>query len=184
MKAVMYYSSPGERLMAFTTNGRNDNITYTTQPNRVCRLLDGHKRMSTSTLLTKTNDWGLHCPFCCGAEREAAHLGNGWENRNNLPCYTLQNSVISFSSFSSIEEAEDVFCKSATLRLLDAELWTQCGSKLVEDDPLTLAAAWLLFLAAGTSWLCFPSYVVMTAFGSWDDLSICFFTSHPWYVHL
>jgi hypothetical protein len=71
-----------------------------------------------------------------------------------------------------------VFCKSAILRLLDAELWTLCGT-LVEHDPLALAAAWLLFLAAGTSWLCFPSYVVMMAFGSWDDLSICFFTSHP-----
>jgi hypothetical protein len=75
---------------------------------------------------------------------------------------------------------------SALLRLLDAEFCPLCG-KLLEDDALALAAAaaaWLLFLAAGTSWLCFPSYVVITAFGSCDDLSICFFTSHPWYVHL
>lgn len=102
------------------------------------------------------------------------------------PVHTLQSSyVISFSSFSSIEEAEDALCNSAALRLLDAELWTLCGTgKLVEDDPLALPAAWLPFLTAGTSWLCFPSYVVMTSFGSWDDLSICFFTSHPWYVHL
>jgi len=84
--------------------------------------------------------------------------------------------VISVSSFSSIEEADDT---SAPLPLLDAEFCPLCG-KLVEDDALALAAAaWLLFLAAGTSWLCFPSYVVMTAFGSCDDLSICFFTSHP-----
>lgn len=110
------------------------------------------------------------------------------ENRNNSRIYpamldTSKIYVISLSSFSSIdiEEADDLFCKSAPLRLLDAELWTLCGA-LVEDEAL--AAAWPLFLAAGTSWLCFPSYVVMTAFGSWDDLSICFFTSHPWYVHL
>jgi hypothetical protein len=77
--------------MAFTTSGRNDNIT-TTKPNRVCRLLEGHKRKIT--LLTKTNDWGLQCPFCCGAEREAEHLGKRGENRNNLPCYTLQNSML------------------------------------------------------------------------------------------
>jgi hypothetical protein len=75
MKAVIYYSSPGERLIAFTTDGRNHIITYITQPNWVCRLLEGHKRKSS--LLTKTKDWSLQCQFCCGAEREAAHLGNG-----------------------------------------------------------------------------------------------------------
>uniref|UniRef100_A0A0A9G2J3 WRKY4 n=1 Tax=Arundo donax TaxID=35708 RepID=A0A0A9G2J3_ARUDO len=83
-----------------------------------------------------------------------------------------------------MEQADDAFCRSA-LRLLDvdAEFCPLCD-KLLEDNALALAAAWLLFLAAGTSWLCFPSYVVMTAFGSCDDLSICFFTSHPWNVHL
>jgi hypothetical protein len=49
---------------------------------------------------------------------------------------------------------------------------------------LVLAVLWLLFLAAGTSWLCFPSYVVMTALGSAAALSTCLRTLHPALVHL
>jgi len=45
--------------------------------------------------------------------------------------------VISVSSFSSIEEADDT---SAPLPLLDAEFCPLCG-KLVEDAALALAAA-------------------------------------------
>ncbi len=41
-----------------------------------------------------------------------------------------------------------------------------------------------LFLAAGTSWLCLPSYVVITAFTSVEALSTCFRTMHPTFVHL
>lgn len=37
----------------------------------------------------------------------------------------------------------------------------------------------LLYFPAGISWLCFPSYEVMTAFGSAEDLSMCFRTLHP-----
>lgn len=51
-------------------------------------------------------------------------------------------------------------------------------------DALLLAALWLLFLAAGTSWLCFPSYVVITALGSVEALSTCFRTLQPTLVHL
>lgn len=43
---------------------------------------------------------------------------------------------------------------------------------------------WLLLRAAGTSWLCFPSYVVMTDLRSWDALSTCFLTVQPALVHL
>ena len=49
---------------------------------------------------------------------------------------------------------------------------------------LALASWWILLFAAGTSWLCFPSYVVITAFGSFDDLSTCFLTKQPEVVHL
>lgn len=38
--------------------------------------------------------------------------------------------------------------------------------------------------AAGTSWLCFPSYVVITALRSWDARSTCFLTGQPTVVHL
>lgn len=49
---------------------------------------------------------------------------------------------------------------------------------------LLLAVLWLLVFEAGTSWLCFPSYVVMTALGSDDALSTCFLTLQPGVVHL
>jgi hypothetical protein len=45
-----------------------------------------------------------------------------------------KNYVISFSSFSNIEEADDAFCKSA-LGLLDAE-FCPLGGTLLEDDAL------------------------------------------------
>lgn len=45
-------------------------------------------------------------------------------------------------------------------------------------------AQWLPFFAAGTSWLCFPSYVVTTALGSVGALSTCLRTLHPGLVHL
>lgn len=44
--------------------------------------------------------------------------------------------------------------------------------------------SWLLFLTTGTSWLCFPSYAVITALGSCDARSTCFLTLHPALVHL
>jgi hypothetical protein len=100
---------------------------------------------------------------------------------------TAKFYIASFSSFRCKEESDgDV--RNAALRedrcLLDA-VFCPLRGKLLADDALALAAeAWLLFLAAGTSWLCLPSYVVITAVGSCEHLSICFFTSHPWYVHL
>lgn len=59
-----------------------------------------------------------------------------------------------------------------------------CFSVSTFCGAILLAVLWLLFLAAGTSWLCFPSYVVMTALGSVEALSTCLRTLHPTLVHL
>lgn len=84
------------------------------------------------------------------------------------------------SSFKS-RRAIGLFTKSVLpleVRLLSC-VW--CG---LTCGMLELAILWLLVLAAGTSWLCLPSYVVMTALGSVEALSTCLRTLHPGVVHL
>lgn len=84
------------------------------------------------------------------------------------------------SSFKS-RRAIGLFAKSVLpleVRLLSSA-W--CG---LTCGMLELAILWLLVLAAGTSWLCLPSYVVMTALGSVEALSTCLRTLHPGVVHL
>lgn len=131
--------------------------------------MQAHGRVSSSSL--KPN---------AGAQPEI-----GLREQNKLPGYPPNVYVISFSSFSCREESDEAV-RNADLRsdgwLLDAVFCALCR-KLLEDDALALEA-WLLFLAAGTSWLCLPSYVVITSVESCEHLSICFFTSHPWKVHL
>lgn len=57
------------------------------------------------------------------------------------------------------------------------------GDAKNEGDKIAAAAA-LPRRFAGHSWLCWPSYVVTTIDGSWNDLSTRFFTVHFWVVHL
>lgn len=66
-------------------------------------------------------------------------------------------------------------------------LWTWFWTRpeACPGTPLeAFALTWLLARAAGTSWLCFPSYVVITDLRSCDALSTCFLTVHPALVHL
>jgi hypothetical protein len=54
VKVVIYYSSPGERLLAFTTNGLNDNIIYATQPAGCAGFWKGTNRRARPLLQPMT----------------------------------------------------------------------------------------------------------------------------------
>lgn len=101
-----------------------------------------------------------------------------------LPCWNkaLTDHVIC----SSLNRRSAIGCCSllwkSALRI--AAGLSTTGKFGLNCDTALLAVLWLLFLAAGTSWLCLPSYVVMTALGSLAALSTCFLTLHPWLVHL
>lgn len=104
--------------------------------------------------------------------------------------------VIADTCFQSYIKYEHyALCSSFNLKRATAEgccwplLSTLCIASMTFcdfscDALLLLAMVWLLVLAAGTSWLCFPSYVVITALGSVETLSICFLTLQPGLVHL
>ncbi|WMV31642.1 hypothetical protein MTR67_025027 [Solanum verrucosum] len=52
------------------------------------------------------------------------------------------------------------------------------------DAERTFPETPFVLLVEGTSWLCFPSYVVITDLKSSAALSTCFLTMHPALVHL
>jgi hypothetical protein len=69
----------------------------------------------------------------------------------------------------------------------DSCLWTWVWTATAAWPGVALEVpefTWLLLRAAGTSWLCFPSYVVITDLRSCDALSTCFLTVQPALVHL
>lgn len=96
----------------------------------------------------------------------------------NLAIYT---AICSSFSCKSATGFLSLFLKPISLSKARFSATTLCCFSCV---ALLLAVLWLLFLAAGTSWLCFPSYVVITALGSVEALSTCLRTLQPRLVHL